>query len=109
MPEQLLPNNPYARPVNATRAEGQMLQGEYYGQKAGDKALSHETGGRQVSPANRYAGVAAATPVDMDSPEPPKPKRGRPPGPKREKATIDSIAPLDEIDPPAVTEDDLFG
>ena len=117
MPENVLPNNPYARPINATRPEGQMLQGEYYGQRASDKQLAG-LHGRQVSPANRYSGTAIAVPDGMEPPPPDRPKRGRPPGTKnRVKATIDDIVPLDEIEDsyspgieePPVTEDDLFG
>lgn len=119
MPAEQLPNNPYARPVNATRPEGQMLVGAFYGERARDKQLAGLYG-RDVSPANRYSGRAVVAPVDMDGEaipiEPPKPKRGRPPGTKnRVKATIDDIAPLDEIADDsyspgiAITEDDLFG
>lgn len=110
------PNNPYARPINATKPEGQMLQSEYYGERAGDKKLAGLRE-QQVSPASRYVGRAIATPVDMEAlaaERPTGPRRGRPPGSKnkpRERATIDDIAPLDEIEAEeaAITEDDLFG
>ena len=130
MPDQVLPNNPYARPINATHPEGQMLQGEYYGERSSDKSLAGH-GGRQVSSASRFVSKAIAVPVDMDAPDgmsaPSEPKRkaGRPPGSKnRVKATIDDIVPLDELEEPTtpspdvtspsdeqatVTEDDLFG
>jgi hypothetical protein len=57
------------------------------------------------------ASVVPMWPEATEPPEPPKPKRGRPPGTKnRVKATIDDIAPLDELDDqPTITEDDLFG
>lgn len=106
------PNNPYARPVNATRPEGQMLVGEFYGKRAGDKQLAGSHG-RDVSPANRFSGREPVVPVDMDADsEEPRPRRGRPPGSKnRTKATIDDIAPLDDVisEETAITEDDLFG
>lgn len=119
MPDAL-PNNPYARPINATRPEGQMLVGEFYGQRATDKQLAG-IHGRQVSPASRYVGKAIAVPADVVGPPPDRPRRGRPPGSKnRVKATIDDIVPLSELEEPAtspsddnehdaITEDDLFG
>lgn len=111
MPENVLPNNPYARPINATRPEGQMQVGEFYGKRATDKTLAGHNG-RKVSPANRYTGVATAVPVDMDAPEPPKPKRGRPPkatpNPEPTSLNTDATSPTDE-QVSAITEDDLFG
>ena len=119
MPEIVRPNNPYARPINATRPEGQMLVGEFYGERARDKRLSHETGGRSVAPANRYSGAGIVEPVDMDAP--PKRGRGRPPGSKtrpRDPLTgavidVEPIPDPDVIDVPLdlldVPEDDLFG
>jgi len=105
-------NDPYSRPINATRPEGQMLQGEFYGEKATSKVLHGATGGRAVHQVRPMASVVPTWPGETAPPEPPKPKRGRPPGSKnRTKATIDDIAPLDEIEAEesAVTEDDLFG
>ena len=124
-------NEPYSRPINATRLEGQMLQGEFYGDKASDKVLHQATGGRAVHQVRPMSSVVPAWPDQQPTQSaPPQPKRGRPPGSKnRVKATIDDIAPLDEIDPPstlpnsdatspsddatrvtdAITEDDLFG
>lgn len=99
MPDNALPNNPYARPINATRPEGQMLVGEFYGKRADDKQLAG-LHGRDVSPASRYSGRSVVTPVDMDAESQPKPKRPR--GPKADKVVIDEPQP-------AITEDDLFG
>lgn len=96
-----LPNNPYARPVNATRPEGQMLVGEFYGTRATDKQLAG-THGRQVSPANRFSGSAIAVPDGMELPPTSKPKRTR----KRTDNTATLVEPQVE---PTITEDDLFG
>lgn len=110
MPAEPLPNNPYARPINATRPEGQMLQGEYYGERAHDKQLAGH-GGRKVSPANRYAGRAIAVPVDMDAlPTRRSAVRKRKvttPSPEPTTPTADATSPSDEQSP--ITEDDLFG
>lgn len=115
MPDTPIPNNPYARPINATRPEGQMLVGEFYGERAGDKTLAGHNG-RQVSPASRFVSKAIAVPAEMEfKVDEPRRKRGRPPGSKnRVKATIDDIVPLDEIDDSysqgiTITEDDLLG
>lgn len=99
------PNNPYARPVNATRSEGQMLVGEFYGTRANDKQLAGLRG-RQVAPASRFAGRAVAVPVDMDAPKP-KPTRKR----KATTLNTDATSPSDDNTgvAPAITEDDLFG
>ena len=103
MPDNVLPNNPYARPINATRPEGQMLQNEYYGKRSTDKQLAG-IHGRQVSPANRYYGRSAVTPVDMDAPANGQPlaKPKRPRGLKADKVVVDEPVA-------AITEDDLFG
>lgn len=109
MPD-VLPNNPYARPINATKPEGQMLQSEYYGKRSGDKTLSHETRGRQVSPANRFASKVIAVPVDMDALTGTAPKRKRKaatPNPEPTTPSLDVTSPSDEQ--PVITEDDLFG
>ena len=105
MPEPL-PNNPYARPINATRSEGQMLQGEFYGERASDKKLAGHRD-RKVSSANRFVGNAIAVPANMDA-LPEKPKRTR--GPKADKVIIDEQPPEPNGQPlAAITEDDLFG
>lgn len=106
MPEPK-PNNPYERPIHATRPEGQMLVGEFYGARATDKTLAGH-GGRQVAPASRYVGQAIAVPVDMDAPKP-QPTRKR----KAATPSPDATSPSDEqslttvVSP--ITEDDLFG
>ena len=110
-------NDPYSRPINATRLEGQMLQGEFYGDKASDKALHQATGGRAVHQVRPMASVvptwpdAKPTPPTTPSPDVTSPSDEQSPPKKRVKATIDDIAPLDEIlaEEAAITEDDLFG
>lgn len=94
------PNNPYRRPINATK-ESAMPVGEFYGKHATDKAINHAAGGRNVAPASRYQAVGNAwepptTPnTDATSPNQPKPKRGKSQAP----------APTTEA---AVTAEDLF-
>lgn len=92
-------NDPYSRPINATKPEGQMLQGEFYGSKASDKTLHGATGGRQVHQVRSMPSVVPAWPDEEPAP---KPKRERKPrGPKADAVIVD--------EPPAITEDDLFG
>ena len=114
-------NDPYSRPINATRPEGQMLQGEFYGEPATDKALHGATGGRAVHQVRAMASVVPSWP---DVEEPAKPRRGRPPGSKNKVATsspkattlspetttlnTDVTSPSNEQSA-AITEDDLFG
>jgi hypothetical protein len=94
------PNNPYARPINATRPDA-VLQSEHYGQRATDKRRSHETKGREVSPAGRFQSGVTAVPAWPDAePAPTKPKTKR--GPKADKVIVDE-------QPAPITEDDLFG
>ena len=85
------PNNPYRRPIDATK-ESAMLQMEHGPvRRATDRALNHAAGPRDVSPASRYqvAGNAyGATPA-------PKAKKVKP-----------APAPVAET---AVTAEDLFG
>ena len=86
------PNNPYARPIDATK-ESAKLVGEYYGTRATDKKLNHAAGDRNVSPASRYqvAGNAYGAPTT----------KAKPRGPKPVKVIVDEV--------PAVTAEDLFG
>jgi hypothetical protein len=73
------PNNPYARPVHATKESAQTI-GEYYGTLAKTTALNHAAGGRNASPASRFQAVGNAyvppmTPShDTTSPKKPKSK-----------------------------------
>ena len=57
------PNNPYARPVHATK-ESAMIASEFYGTRRGaratDKTINHAAGGRNVAPASRYQAVGNA-------------------------------------------------
>ena len=110
MPAESLPNNPYARPINATRSEGQMLQSEYYGERAQDKQLAGH-GGRKVSPANRFVGNAVTVPVDMDAPKPKttRRKRSTTPSPEPTTPTTDATSLSDDNTGAPITEDDLFG
>lgn len=111
MSEIVRPNNPYARPIHATRPEGQMLQGEYYGEHATDKTLAGHHG-RKVSPANRFVGNATAVPVDMDAVVVPTKSKERKVRERQAAAPTspktDATSPSDE-QVPSITEDDLFG
>lgn len=81
------PNNPYDRPINATK-EGAMTVGEFYGTRATDKVLNHAGGKRDTSPASRYQAVGNA----YEPPKVTKPKS--------------KAKPKEET---AVTAEDLFG
>jgi hypothetical protein len=105
------PNNPYQRPINATK-ESAMPVAEFYGTKRGaratDKAINHAAGNRNVSPASRYQAVghsnAPTTPTpDVTSPSKAKSKRGKvaPAAPTTAPSTSDVGK--------AVTAEDLFG
>jgi hypothetical protein len=87
------PNNPYARPINATK-EGAMTVGEFYGTRATDQVLTHAGGKRDTSPASRYQAVGNADPTVKPSP-PPKAKR--------------PYHVRDKEPETAVTAEDLFG
>lgn len=89
-------NDPYSRPINATRPEGQMLQGEFYGDKASDKRLHNATGGREVHQVRPMPSVVPTWPEDQ-----PASKARKPRGPKADKVITD--------EQPSITEDDLFG
>ena len=83
------PNNPYRRPIDATK-ESAMLQMEHGPvRQATDKAVNHAAGGRNVSPASRYQAVGNA----WDAPIATKPKKAKP------VSTVET----------AVTAEDLFG
>jgi len=64
------PNNPYARPVHATKESAKTI-GEYYGTLAKTTALNHAAGGVNASPASRYQAVGNAyvPPPTPDKPE----------------------------------------
>ena len=113
------PNNPYARPINATRPDA-VLQSEHYGQRSTDKRRSHETAGREVAPASRYrSGVTAVPAWPEDQLAPFKAKRKRTPkatpSPEATSPNSDATSPSDEHthvpteSVGAITEDDLFG
>ena len=89
------PNNPYDRPINATRSEGQMLQSEFYGERAGDKKLAGVRD-QQVSPASRFVGRAVAVPVDMDAVMAKKPKPA--PSVVIESEPLEPIPPIVSVD-----------
>jgi len=109
MPEPR-PNNPYARPINATRPDA-VLVSEHYGSRSTDKRRSHETSGRDVSPANRFQSGVTAVPQWPDEAKPkPKAKRApkTTPSPEPTSLNTDSTSPTD-ADSGVITEDDLFG
>lgn len=81
------PNNPYDRPINATKDTATTI-GELYGTRATDKKLNHAAGDRNVSPAAKYQAVGNA----YESPKATKPKS--------------KAKPKEET---AVTAEDLFG
>jgi hypothetical protein len=85
------PNNPYGRPVNATKESAKTI-GEYYGTRATDKTHINASGGRNVAPASRYQAVGNA----YESPTGEKSKPKAKPKSKPEPET-------------AVTAEDLFG
>ena len=90
-------NNPYSRPVNATKESAKTI-GEYYGTLTKSVAVNHAAGGRQASPAARYqvAGNAYKRPT-VEQPKP-KPKA-------KAKPAITNVISTDA----AVTAEDLFG
>jgi hypothetical protein len=103
------PNNPYRRPIDATK-ESAMPVGAFYGTPATDKAINHAAGGRNIAPASRYQAMGhsniptTTTPSpDTTSPTPTKSKRGKKP----------EILPIRDHDPviedqSTVTAEDLF-
>ena len=103
------PNNPYARPINATRPDAKLV-GEYYGQSDKSKRRSHETGNREVAPANRFQSSVTAVPAWPDEQPQPKPKAKRAPktthSPEPTTPNSDATSPSDDK---SITEDDLFG
>jgi hypothetical protein len=104
------PNNPYARPINATRPDAKLV-GEYYGSQSTDKRRSHETGNREVSPANRFQSSVTAVPAWPDeAPAPTKRKRAprATPSPEPTSPSTDATSPTD-ANAGVITEDDLFG
>src|SRR5262245_54850219 len=109
-------NDPYSRPIHATR-EGAMLQGEFYGQRATDKRLSHAAGPVAASQVRALPSVVPGYRCDEV-----KPKRTR----KRtdnaatsETAVVtsedttpnpDATSPSEPVsDQKQLTEDELFG
>lgn len=104
------PNNPYERPINATRSDA-VLQSEFYGSRATDKRRSHETGGREVAPANRYQSNVTAVPQWPDEATPKLKAKRTPratPSPEPTSPNSDVTSPSD-ADAGVITEDDLFG
>lgn len=111
MPET---NDPYSRPINATRPDAQLV-GEFYGRPATDKARNHAAG--RVAAAGVRA-LPSVVPVDMDA-RPPvklekkvkKPRKpAEPPAPTADDAYVEYThveTPI-EAEPP-ITEEDLFG
>lgn len=90
-------NNPYGRPVNATKESAKTI-GEYYGTRATDKTPVNASGGRNVAPASRYQAVGNAytTPSrDTTSPTDIKPQAKK-------------IKSVSTVDTP-ITAEDLFG
>lgn len=98
------PNDPYSRPINATKPEGQMLQGEFYGEKATDKQLHRAIGGRPVHQVRPMVSVVPNWP-EQPKPKPVREKKAR--GPKPDKVIVDEVPA--EPQPEPITEDDLFG
>jgi hypothetical protein len=81
------PNNPYRRPIDATKESAQTI-GEYYGTPATDKAINHAAGGRNVSPASRYQAVG-----NSNSPTTAAPKKvkAKPHSPGNGDATAEEL------------------
>lgn len=103
-------NDPYSRPINATRPEHK-IAGEHYGTLATDKKRSIAAGNPNAAsafgvystaPYDVVAAVDRALPVfehvalATDSPEPTTPN-------------TDVTSPSDDEDEPVITEEDLFG
>ena len=104
-------NDPYSRPINATRPEGQMLQGEFYGDKATDKALHSATGGRAVHQVRPMQSVVPDWPEDRPTPPTTRKKKVTTPTPDVTLPNGDASSPSDDAArvTDAITEDDLFG
>jgi hypothetical protein len=111
-------NDPYSRPINATRPEGQMLQGEFYGEHATDKRLHNATGGRVVHQVRPMQSVVPAWPEAETESAPKTTRKRKPttPSPEPTTPTTDVTSLSDEQSPEpngqpldAITEDDLFG
>jgi hypothetical protein len=91
-------NNPYARPIDATK-ESAMRVGDYYGTRATDKAINHAAGARNIAPASRYQAVGNADPTAKPAPAP-KPT-------KKAKAKVQpTVEPTHSVG--SVTAEDLF-
>jgi hypothetical protein len=84
------PNNPYSRPVSATKESAKTI-GEYYGTRATDKTHINASGGRSVSSASRFQAVGNAY---------------EPPAPTGATRKAGRSKPVSE---PVVTAEDLFG
>jgi hypothetical protein len=95
-------NDPYSRPINATRPDA-VLVGEFYGRPATDKARSHAAGRRD---AVGVRALPSVVPAVIGAPKP-KPTRKRKPTTPSPDATSPS-EPLTTVVSP-ITEDDLFG
>lgn len=94
-------NNPYSRPISATKESAQTI-GEYYGTPAKAVAVNHAAGGRNVSPAARYQ-VAGNAYV----PPPTTPSRDAT-SPTDIKSKAKKIKSVSTVDTP-ITAEDLFG
>jgi len=93
-------NNPYGRPVNATKESAKTI-GEYYGTRATDKTPVNASGGRNVAPASRYQAVGNA----YAAPTTPSPDVTSPTDIKSQAKKIKSVSTVDT----PITAEDLFG
>lgn len=119
-------NDPYSRPINATRPDARLV-GEHYGRLATDKARSHAAG--PVAAAGVRA-LPSVVPVDMDALararaegklEKKVPKQRKPePEPEAATPSPDVTSPsadepyveythIEDAPEPPITEEDLFG
>ncbi|HVQ53289.1 MAG TPA: hypothetical protein VMS92_24895 [Mycobacterium sp.] len=89
------PNNPYRRPIDATKESAQTI-GEYYGTRSTDKAINHAAGGRNIAPASRYQAIGLSNAPTATALPKPKPKRQ----PKTD--------PTHAVGSETVTAEDLF-
>jgi hypothetical protein len=107
-------NDPYSRPINATRPDA-VVQGEFYGTLDTSKARNHAAGANDATPAGRFqSGVSVVPtwpkPIPKDNLGP----EGKPvvtpadnaPTPPPTTPNTDTTSLSDDE---SITEDDLFG
>lgn len=100
-------NDPYSRPINATKPEHVRAM-DYYGTPVEDRKPVGLAGNPNAA---RVRALPSVVPMWPDKPKP-KPKAKAKRGPKPDKVIIDEPTTLnpDATSPSeAITEDDLFG